>query len=212
MTSAAARRRTPVDKFEDRRRELADAALLTLADLGYARTSLRTIAENSPFSHGLLHYYFADKVELITYCVRRYKAACVQRYEGVVAEAATPEQLAVACGDGLAATLGDAPLMHRLWYDLRSQSMFEEAFRDDVAEIDESLEQMIWRMVIAYADITESKPTCSPSEAYAMFDGLFQQALLRHLAGSATALDDLRRACSELLPRLVDAAEAHSLS
>ena len=205
MTSAAARRRTPVDKFEDRRRELADAALLTLADLGYARTSLRTIAENTAFSHGLLHYYFADKIELITYCVRRYKAACVERYEDLVAEAATPEELATACGNGLAATLGDAPLMHRLWYDLRSQSMFEAAFRDDVAEIDESLEQMIWRMVIAYADIAERKPTCSSSEAYAMFDGLFQQALMRHLAGSPQALDDLRRACRELLPRLVDA-------
>jgi AcrR family transcriptional regulator len=204
VTSAAARRRNPVDKFEDRRRELADAALLTLADLGYARTSLRTIADNTTFSHGLLHYYFADKVELITYCVRRYKAACVQRYEGVVAESSTPDQLAIACGDGLAATLSDAPLMHRLWYDLRSQSMFEEAFRPDVAEIDESLQLMIWGMVASYAELTGTKPTCTPAEAYAMFDGLFQQALLRHLSGSAEALDDLRRGTRELLPRLVN--------
>lgn len=204
VTSAADRRRKPVDKFEERRRELADAALLTLADLGYARTSLRTIADNTAYSHGLLHYYFADKVELITYCVRRYKAACVQRYEGNLAEAATPEQFAIACGDGLAATLADAPLMHRLWYDLRSQSMFEEAFRPDVAEIDESLEAMIWRMVTGYAALVDAKPTCTSAEAYAMFDGLFQQALLRHLTGSAEALDDLRRSTSELLPRLVD--------
>jgi AcrR family transcriptional regulator len=204
VTSAAERRRNPVDKFEDRRRELADAALLTLADLGYARTSLRTIADNTAFSHGLLHYYFADKVELITYCVRRYKAACVQRYEGLVAEASTPEQLAAACGDGLAATLGDAPLMHRLWYDLRSQSMFEEAFRPDVAEIDDSLELMMWGMVTGYADLTGTQPTCTSAEAYAMFDGLFQQALLRHLSGSAEALDDLRRGTRELLPRLVN--------
>src|SRR5881628_2396082 len=104
VTSAAAVRRR-VDKFEDRRRELADAALLALADLGYARTSLRTIAEHTKFSHGLLHYYFADKIELITYCVRRYKAACVERYDGFVAEASTPGQLAIACGDGLAAAL-----------------------------------------------------------------------------------------------------------
>lgn len=202
-SAAAARRRNPVDKFEDRRRELADAALMTLADLGYARTSLRTIAENTAFSHGLLHYYFADKVELITYCVRRYKAACVERYDSVVADASDPEQLAIACGDGLAATLSDAPLMHRLWYDLRSQSMYEEAFRDDVAEIDQSLQEMIWRIVTAYADLSATTPTCSPSDAYAMFDGLFQQALLRHLAGSTQALDDLRRAARELLPRLV---------
>jgi AcrR family transcriptional regulator len=205
VTSAAAvRRRTRVDKFEERRRELADAALLALADLGYARTSLRTIAEHTKFSHGLLHYYFADKVELITYCVRRYKAACVQRYEGGVGEAATAGELAAACADGLAITLGDAPLMHRLWYDLRTQSLFEAAFRADVAEIDDSLQDMIWRNVRAYADLAGAEPTCAPSEAYALFDGLFQQALLRHLVGAEGALDDLRRGVRELFPRLVD--------
>ncbi|WP_091313726.1 TetR/AcrR family transcriptional regulator [Amycolatopsis tolypomycina] len=204
MTSAAAvRRRTPADKFEDRRRELADAALLALADLGYARTSLRTIAEHTKFSHGLLHYYFADKVELITYCVRRYKAACVQRYEGGVGEAATAAELAAACADGLATALGEAPLMHRMWYDLRTQSLFEPAFREDVAEIDDSLRDMIWRNVSAYAGLAGAEPTCSEADAYALFDGLFQQALLRHLAGEETALDDLRRGVRELFPRLV---------
>ncbi|WP_431903125.1 TetR family transcriptional regulator [Amycolatopsis thermoflava] len=201
-SSAAARRRPRVDKFEDRRRELADAALATLADFGYARTSLRTIADNTEFSHGLLHYYFADKIELITYCVRRYKTSCVQRYENLLAEASTLDGLAAACGDGLAATLAEAPLMHRLWYDLRTQSMFEEAFRDDVAEIDGSLQNMIWRVVSAYADLGGLEPACSPSHAYALFDGLFQQALLRHLAGSETALDDLRTGARDLLPRL----------
>jgi AcrR family transcriptional regulator len=198
-SSAAVRLQSRVDKFEDRRRELADAALLTLADLGYARTSLRTIADNTSFSHGLLHYYFADKIDLITYCVRRYKAACVQRYEGLVAEASTPDELAAACGNGLAATLADAPLMHRLWYDLRSQSLFEEAFRDDVAEIDASLQDMIWRLVRAYADLTGTEPTCSPSAAYAMFDGLFQQALARRLAGAESAAGDLRAGMRALL-------------
>jgi AcrR family transcriptional regulator len=197
------RRRTRVDKFEERRRELADAALLALADLGYARTSLRTIAEHTKFSHGLLHYYFADKVELITYCVRRYKAACVQRYEGGVGEAATPADLAAACADGLATALEEAPLMHRMWYDLRTQSMFEKAFRDDVAEIDESLQDMIWRNVRAYADLSGAEPNCAPSEAYALFDGLFQQALLRHLSGTEEALDDFRSRVRELFPRLV---------
>ena len=66
--------RAQVDKFSQRRAELGEAALQTLAALGYARTSLREIAQNSEFSHGVLHYYFRDKVDLITYCVRQYKA------------------------------------------------------------------------------------------------------------------------------------------
>ncbi|ERB50830.1 hypothetical protein N806_06420, partial [Rhodococcus sp. P27] len=85
--------RRQVDKFSERRDQLAEAALQTLAELGYARTSLREIAQNSEFSHGVLHYYFSDKVDLITHCVRHYKARCVTRYDGIVATAQTPEEL-----------------------------------------------------------------------------------------------------------------------
>jgi len=60
------------DKFAERRAELGEAALLTLAELGYARTSLREIAQNSAFSHGVLHYYFSDKLDLILCSVRQY--------------------------------------------------------------------------------------------------------------------------------------------
>ncbi|MDT7653407.1 MAG: hypothetical protein QOI36_4813 [Pseudonocardiales bacterium] len=45
--------------------------------------------------------------------------------------------------DGLAVTLEQDALLHRPWYDLRSQSLFEDSFRVDVGEIDESLERMI---------------------------------------------------------------------
>jgi AcrR family transcriptional regulator len=196
-----ARRR--IDKFGERREQLADAALLTLSELGYARTSLREIAQHSGFSHGVLHYYFRDKVDLITHCVRRYKAHCVERYDGIVAPAADPEELLARVCDALAGTLADDAVMHRLWYDLRAQSMFEESFRADVAEIDDSLERMIWRTVQAYAALVAATPTCTPSFAYATVDGLFQQALLRHLAGASGALDDLRDGLRRQLPTLV---------
>src|ERR1700746_433689 len=58
------------EKFNARRLELAEAALETLGELGYARTSLREIAQKSPFSHGVFHYYFSDKTDLICCCVR----------------------------------------------------------------------------------------------------------------------------------------------
>ena len=56
-----------------RRDQLAESALATLGELGYAKTSLREIAQHSAFSHGVVHYYFSNKEELITYCVRYYK-------------------------------------------------------------------------------------------------------------------------------------------
>jgi AcrR family transcriptional regulator len=198
--------RRQVDKFSQRRDELAEAAIQTLAELGYARTSLREIAQNSAFSHGVLHYYFSDKVDLITHCVKHYKAICVLRYDRILADAASADGLAHGFAEGLAATAREDAALHRLWYDMRSQSMFEPAFRTDVLEIDDSLERMIWRIVARYAELCHRNPAVDPSAAYAVFDGLFQQSLLRHIAGAANALDDMAARVLELLPKLVDTA------
>ena len=184
--------RRQVDKFAERRAQLADAALQTLAEFGYARTSLREIAQNSPFSHGVLHYYFSDKQDLITHCVRQYEAACVTRYDEIVAAASSAAELKREFSTAMAHTLrSDAP-MHRLWYDLRNQSLFEESFRADVLEIDQRREAMIWRVVSRYAELAQISVTLSRAAVYAILDGLFQQALLHHLAGNEGAAEDLR--------------------
>src|SRR4030081_378047 len=107
--------RRQIDKFAERRAQLAAAALQTLAELGYANTSLRDIAQNSEFSHGVLHYYFADKFELITYCVRQYKAECVKRYDSIVATATTADELRAGFGAAMSGTLREDASMHRLW-------------------------------------------------------------------------------------------------
>src|ERR1700757_4703436 len=93
VTKLARGPRQRVDKYAERRAELAEAALQTLSELGYARTSLREIAQNSEFTHGVLHYYFRDKVDLILCSVRQYKARCVTRYDRVAADARTYEDL-----------------------------------------------------------------------------------------------------------------------
>src|SRR5690349_22511277 len=195
--------RRQVDKFAERRAQLADAALQTLAELGYARTSLREIAQNTEFSHGVLHYYFSDKEDLITHCVRQYEAACVTRYDEIVASASSADELKREFGAAMAQTLRtDAP-MHRLWYDLRNQSLFEESFRADVLEIDQSLQQMIWRVVSQYAELIGVPLAVSSSAAYAIFDGLFQQALLRQLAGHEDAKHQLQESVEAIMDHLI---------
>src|SRR5215475_5555998 len=108
------------EKFNARRIELAEAALETLGELGFARTSLREIAQNSAFTHGVFHYYFADKLDLICCCVRHYKAKCVTRYDQVIAASKTRDELLEGFSARLAETIRDEARMHRLWYDLRA--------------------------------------------------------------------------------------------
>ena len=195
--------RRQIDKFAERRDQLAAAALRTLAELGYANTSLRDIAQHSEFSHGVLHYYFADKFELISHCVRQYKSRCVRRYDSIVATATTADELRAGFGTAMAATLREDAVLHRLWYDLRNQSLFEEKFRADVAEIDQSLERMIWRIVGKYADLAGKPPVVSPALAYALADGVFQHAMIAHLSGAAAAADELNANVRALLPSLL---------
>lgn len=196
-------RRTPADKHDERRRALAESALRTLGELGYARASLRQIANNSEFSHGVVHYYFHDKLELIVYCVRHYKATCVTRYDGVVADSTTPEELVEAFAAKLTETLVEEAPMHRLWYDLRAQSMFVESLRDAVNAIDRTLEEMIWRIISRYAELADAEPAMTPHVAYGLLDGLFQQALLGHLCQREGVLDELTTRVRELMPILL---------
>ena len=103
----------------------------------------------------------------------------------------------------MAGTLRDDVTMHRLWYDLRNQSLFEEKFRADVAEIDHSLERMIWRIVTRYAELSERDLAVTPAFAYALLDGVFQHALLRYLSGNPAAAQDLDEHVRRVLPTLL---------
>jgi AcrR family transcriptional regulator len=192
-----------IDKFAQRRAQLANSALRTLAELGYARTSLREIAQNSEFSHGVLHYYFRDKVDLITYCVRQYKAATISRYDQVLASSSTPEDLRERFVEGMVTSLQRDTDMHRLWYDLRSQSMFEDSFREDVREIELSIERMVGRIVSQYADLVGLGLAVPARLVYAMVDGVFQHSLLGHLAGDEHAVADLNDGLGVILDRVL---------
>jgi AcrR family transcriptional regulator len=194
-----------IDKVERRRIALAESALKTLGELGYARTSLREIANNSEFTHGVVHYYFRDKIDLISYCVRHYKTKCAQRYDEVVETAESADELAVGFLGKMTQTLVEETAMHRLWYDLRAQSMFEEQLRADVIAIDELLEQMIWRILNRYADLVGGSPTVDSPTAYALVDGLFEQAVVGYAAEPDKVPDLLAERVRQVLPKLIAA-------
>jgi AcrR family transcriptional regulator len=179
--------RSKLDKITARRVDLAEATLETLAELGYARTSLREIARNSEFSHGALHYYFNDKFDLICCGVRCYKTRCITRYDQVTAAAPTREALLDGFCLKLDETLTSEAKIHRLWYDIRAQALYEKALREDVKAIDSSLEDMIWRVVTRYAELGGRRVSISRTATYALIDGIFQRYLLQFLEGDSEA-------------------------
>jgi AcrR family transcriptional regulator len=201
VTDPAASAAARASKHDNRRDELAESALVTLGKLGYAKTSLREIAQHSPYSHGVVHYYFSNKEELITYCVRYYKRTCVTRYDEIVETSTSADELQSRFAAKLAETIREEGPMHQLWYDLRNQSMFEPALREVVREIDGQLEQMIWRVVTRYATLAGTEPAIDSTSCYGMLDGLFAQTLLAW----ATGPEESREESLSVLTDRVDA-------
>lgn len=200
MGDAAVRaERSSVDKFARRRRELADAAVTAVAERGFANTGLRDVAAHTGLSLGLLHYYFDGKDDLIGQAIWQYKSECARRYDPIVATAQTASELVERFGDEISATLRDEADMHRLWYDLRNQALFDTGFRDRIVAIDQLLTDMVWAVVTRHAELEGRTPTVDRSTAYALFDGIFLNALIGYLRGDLDAIDRLRVASIGLL-------------
>jgi hypothetical protein len=72
-----------------------------------------------------------------------------------------------------------------------------------VLEIDQRREEMIWRVVSRYAELRKSALAVSSGMAYASFDGLFQHALLKRLAGVEDAVHTLRSDVQRVLDTLI---------
>lgn len=189
-TKLQARAQRKGKKRDEKKRKIAESALQALKELGYANTSLRDIAAKSDLSLGMLHYYFEDKAELITYCVSIYKQDFVHDVSDAIRDANDRDQVVVAFSDVLVRSIIDDEATHRLWYDIRNQAMFDASFRPVVAEVEAML-----------IDVTRSalckagRPDLDAEMHYALLDGAF-----RHLMQAQISYDPRPR--QELMARL----------
>jgi TetR/AcrR family transcriptional regulator, transcriptional repressor of bet genes len=179
------------DRFEERRRELASSALTTLGELGYARTSLREVAQRSEYSHGVLHYYFTDRLDLITYAVREHKRTSVHRFDAAIEAADDADALVAAFAGGLArSVVADTPT-HQLWYDVKTQSMFEPGLRETVEQGERWLGEMVERVLVRAAELSGREVVRDRASTYRLLDGAFYNGLYRYLGGDEDALLDM---------------------
>jgi AcrR family transcriptional regulator len=176
------------------RDELIRGALATLSDLGYAQTSLRDIAEQTGRSVGLVHYYFEDKADLIIACVRLYKTEFVEVMRGWLTPDEPPALLQRRFVEGLVGTIREDAPVHRLWYDIRSQALFDPQFSEPVEAIEASLIDAVAAALQRCGDSTKDVTL-----AYLALDGAIRHALFGFLYGDEGALDVLREQAHAIL-------------
>jgi AcrR family transcriptional regulator len=179
------------------RSELAGHAITALSQLGYARTGMRDIAQLSNRSVGALTYYFDDKIDLICYCVRMYKKAFIAEIDLAIDHGVQTGDVAQSIAKAFSQSIANSAETHRLWYDIRSQALFEKSFREVVSEIEENLLTLMARILKGFV--------VSPSELksnYFILDGLFRLALQEHLNGNIHASSELEKNIVDLFSSL----------
>ena len=73
--------------------------------------------------------------------------------------------------------------------------------------IDATLEEMIWRVVARYAELSERACAVSSPVAYAMLDGIFEKAVLEHLEDEPAAAARLVERAFGVLPLMLGKPE-----
>tara|TARA_R110001592_G_scaffold363248_4_gene682208 strand:- start:59188 stop:59853 length:666 start_codon:yes stop_codon:yes gene_type:complete len=197
------------NKFETRRKSLGESTLATMGKKGYAHTSMRDIAAEAGVSLGTLHYYFVDKSELLTYCVKSFKRAFIQKVIAGCEAAGTFDELVTTfcnlCSDSMISEYQE----HRVWFDIRSQALYETHFVPLRIEIERELGVM-FRSFIAAAEKYSGYTITMETDAVGwMFEGLFETQLFNFIqtgepAQAKQQMDrdfrDFRDFCAQLFP------------
>jgi len=186
-------------KRDEKKRLIADSAIEALKELGYANTSLRDIAERSDLSLGMLHYYFEDKTDLIIYCVEIYKQEFVRRITEALERATGREAVIAAFAEALVASIVDDEMIHRLWYDIRTQAMFDDTFRPVVAEI----EAMLIDIVRTAFDKAGHPAPEEVALSYALLDGAFRYLMQGQIGPRPQSRDALFAKFRALLEKML---------
>ena len=186
-------------KREEKKRQIAESAIEALKELGYANTSLRDIAEKSDLSLGMLHYYFEDRTDLIIYCVEIYKQEFVRNILDALDKAKGRAGVIEAFSEALVASIVDDEMTHRLWYDIRTQAMFDASFRPAVAEIEEMLIGIVRTALIKAGH--EAPENVEPS--YALLDGVFRYLMQGQIGDTPRDRETMTRIFAGLLDQFL---------
>ncbi len=154
---------------------------------------MRDIAVRSGVSLGVIHYYFASKTDLLIYCVALYKEEFIAGLKDLIARAEHSDKdwqpgLPISWPD----TIDSQAHIHRLWYDVRAQAQFDDAFQPVVEEFEVLLTNIFEVLVAKLRELDVDCSAAEPLKLYIALDGWFRYCLQRKLMGDAEATGMLR--------------------
>ena len=134
----------------------------------------------------------------VSYCVRRYKSDFLRHLNAAVDVSDDNEALKANVSQMLADTIMEEAATHKLWYDIRHQTLFDDRFREVVNEIEAQIISAIDRILKQL----QPSPAMPASYGYAVLDGVFQHALHGRIKGDLSCSEDITALFRGILDRL----------
>lgn len=111
-----------------RRRELAEAAFVTLQEFGFKGTTIQRVSERAGMSHGLVHHYFRSKDDLLEAAVRLTNERITSEVLRLLRTADTPYKRVVAVIEGNFAPTVFSREVAQGWAASCGEAAFDERF------------------------------------------------------------------------------------
>ncbi|WP_145229436.1 TetR/AcrR family transcriptional regulator [Rudaeicoccus suwonensis] len=189
-----------------RRLHFITAAIDLWGACGYSHVTISGLAERTGVTYGSMRSCFANRDELVQECVRVARERIGLDKSGYVAAAHDANQLVETFIDDVCTSMRVHASLHRIRYDLLSQSMFDEGLVADAQSI-----HAAWMSGISgFAERLHALGG-SGSDAVVttrVIEDLFARTMHRHTVDSADAARllaaDLRAYVEHLLGRTAD--------
>lgn len=189
-------RRTQRDRRESTRAKLVDAAIASLLEVGYARSSVKEVCSRAGVSHGGLFRHFESMVDLMIAVGDEVASRQIRNAEAAFASVSEREQPLVAALHVLR-DASRAPI-NVVFYELAVAARTDETLRAALSEFGKRYATAIFESAARMPGVDQLPPGMLPvvlSSAIHLFDG---EALTRTIV-ALPELEDLRMQMLELV-------------
>jgi TetR/AcrR family transcriptional repressor of bet genes len=167
---------------EHRRQEIVNGLMLAMADKGYEKASIQSIAKAAGLSPGLIHYHFKTKLEILVALTHQLSEQAEQRFAHLSKDATTAQQKLDAYIDA-ALALGDGSNTQAVsaWVIIGAEAVRLEEVRDLYQQIIRHHQMQLIELLKGAAKdkcskLTQKQATELATFAIASIEGAYQLA------------------------------------
>jgi len=195
MTAARPQSGRPVGADgEQTRARIIGAAMRCVAEVGYARATIREIARTAEMTSGSLYHYFPTKSELLDATVREIEEIAIPRLRAAAAAAGDVVDRVEAVLDEWALLLREYPHLAAFDRAVRTESAAHPAGRHRSAGLKALRDNLSAVIADARAALpAETDPGAAVDAIYALARGLTEQSAGLTPEASAAALASAKR-------------------